>query len=98
MTSIWADARRQSPSRRALLLQVSSRRSLAARVGVQSGVQFERNGKQLRTTQSRGAEPKRAQKYQNLPAGGRAVAGSNPVSPIVTKGPQTRAFSFRDTA
>jgi hypothetical protein len=29
---------------------------------------------------------------QNSPAGGRAVAGSNPVSPITTKGPQTRAF------
>jgi hypothetical protein len=27
-----------------------------------------------------------------VPAGGRAVAGSNPVSPIDTKGPQMRAF------
>jgi hypothetical protein len=62
--------------------------------GVRSGVQFERNREQLRTTERRETEPKRAQINRNPPAGGRAVAGSNPVSPIPTKGPQTRAFRF----
>jgi hypothetical protein len=50
--------------------------------GVQSGVQTERNCEQLRTTQTHDAEPKHAQINRNPPAGGRAVAGSNPVSPI----------------
>jgi hypothetical protein len=60
--------------------------------GVQSGVQIARNREQLRTTQRRDAEPKRAQLNRNPPAGGRAVAGSNPVSPITAKGLQKRAF------
>jgi hypothetical protein len=67
-------------------------RMVSNRNRVQSGVQIERNRAQLNTTQTHGAEPSRAQKHGNPPAGGRAVAGSNPVSPIGTKGPQTRAF------
>ena len=55
-------------------------------------MQTERNRRQLMTTDRRSVEPNRAQKHRNSPAGGRAVAGSNPVSPTHTKGSQTRVF------
>jgi transposase InsO family protein len=52
------------------------------RTGVQSGVQVERMRGELRATQSRSDARKQAQQNRNSPAGGRAVAGSNPVSPM----------------
>ena len=54
---------------------------LRARNGVQSGVQIERNRGQLRATPTRSRRLNPLPRNQNLPAGGRAVAGSNPVSP-----------------
>ena len=58
--------------------------SPAASSGVQSGVQFERNREQLRATRTRSRRLNPLRHNQNLPAGGRAVAGSNPVSPTQT--------------
>jgi hypothetical protein len=52
--------------------------------GVQYGVQIERNRAQLRATQPGSRQLNGAPQSQNLPAGGRAVAGSNPVSPTQT--------------
>ena len=53
---------------------------------VQSGVQIERNRAQLRSTRIRCRRLNPLQHNQNLPAGGRAVAGSNPVSPTESPG------------
>ena len=50
--------------------------------GDQSGEQTERNWGQLSATRTRSAPPNRAQINRIAPAGGRAVAGSNPVSPM----------------
>jgi hypothetical protein len=57
----------------------------SAQHGVQSGVQIERNHAQLRTTGTRATPSKLTQIMPIVPAGGRAVAGSNPVSPISEK-------------
>ena len=53
--------------------------------GVQSGVQIERNRDQLSATHNRSSPPKSTRYAWIAPAGGRAVAGSNPVSPIAEK-------------
>jgi hypothetical protein len=50
--------------------------------GVQSGVQTERNSPELRSTRRHAGTPNGASYAWIRPAGGRAVAGSNPVSPM----------------
>jgi hypothetical protein len=61
--------------------------------GDQSGEQIERNRGQLRATRGRSTPLNPARINQNLPAGGRAVAGSNPVSP--TRSPCKQRCSWK---
>jgi hypothetical protein len=75
------------------LLAVSSPRYASASFsghGVQSGVQIEQNRAQLRATQTRSSPPNPTRRSWIVPAGGRAVAGSNPVSPTRTSCRQQR--------
>ena len=53
--------------------------------GVQFGVQFESNPEELRRTRTQRTRASSTERHPNSRAGGRAVAGSNPVSPIREK-------------
>jgi hypothetical protein len=62
--------------------------------GVQSGVQIERNCPQLRATRTRSRQLNPLGHAWIVPAGGRAVAGSNPVSPMLRKARKCGPFGF----